>query len=193
MDTEKSRFYLITFILCSLLLLLLFIYLIFGHTNPLNKPDTITPTPTTFFPSGGTYSGNLDISPKTVQNLPQAPEGGIDVESTPVQKSIDEITKIADDLPYTASFETTNHVNIDILISRYDLLPNKWTLLVQINNIDYNAPIDSGDYPIMKQAFREGVENVFVWLRSKNVDPANVIFSWGDRKVIQDRAIEWLK
>ena len=138
---------------------------------------------------------SITLVPKAIKEIPTLPfaqGGGIDVQSENVQASIAEIAKLELFLPYTQTVTTNTNINIDLLIAKRELQPNRWTLLVQMDGIDFQAAPNSADYTLMKNAFREGVNTTFAWLRSHNVDPAKIIFAWSDRKLNQDRALEWL-
>ena len=128
----------------------------------------------------------------TVPTLNPTEGYGLDIESPEVQSSISEINKIVNDLPYTKTF-SSNDITVEILIPSYKYIENEWTLTVHIFGIDYQIPQDDPQYNANKQAFLAAAQDVYYWLKSKNIATENLIIQWGDRAFIQERSEEWLR
>lgn len=118
---------------------------------------------------------------------------GIDITSQGVQDSTGTINGLEPVLPYEKELTTSNGVNVTVFIPQKDLQENPWTLTVHTYGINFNASQGSDEYNEMKIAFRETVNHVFEFIKSKNQDPQRVLFRWGDKEFMQTQAEEWLK
>ncbi len=135
-------------------------------------------------------------SSKKVESAPtiQPQKGaGIDITSTYVQDSVNEIKKLKSNLPYKYTFTSSQGVIVDIYIPSLELLDNDWTLQVQTYGIDYEIGESDAEYASMRMAFLETAQNVFFWLKDQGVDTEKIIIEWGDRQFIQERSEQWLK
>jgi hypothetical protein len=180
-------------ILVTILLVILYSYFSFINRNPSSPP--IIPVQKTITITTAPIKGDL---PK-VLNINQVPtlrpdQGqGVDITSQIAQNSTGQINVIEKELTYEDTIKTSNGQEVTIVIPRKDLQANPWTLTVYTHGVNFNAPKNSKEYNTMKTAYLESVAHVFTWLRSKGVQPEQVIFQWGDKRYIQDRAEEWLR
>lgn len=189
MDLIKSNTLKIIVLALSLILFLL-IFLIFNLRSQNNKQSikpTISPTVTEI---SGIPVVSLAYSVPTLQ--PQ--EGrGVNINAPVVQKSQQSINILKNFLPYEKSLKTSSSIDVTISIPQINLQDAPWVLSIDIYGIDYQTPVNDPQYPIMKEAFREGANDTFTWMKSKGIDPESVIVSWGDKEFIRKRADEWLK
>ena len=128
----------------------------------------------------------------TIPTLAPQEGEGVDVNSPIVQSSISEIEKIKVKLPYKKTIRTDDGKEIDIVIPSQDIMDNNWTLLVNVNNIDFQIDESDKDYDATKTAFLIGAQDVYYWLKSQGVNTEKIIIQWGDRATAQSRATAWL-
>ena len=128
----------------------------------------------------------------TVPTLNPADGYGLNIESPEVKNSINEINKIVDYLPYKKPI-SSNGLDVEILIPSYELIENEWTLTVYIFGVNYQIEPEDPQYKANKQAFVTAAQDVFYFLKSKNIATENLIIQWGDRAFIQDISEEWLR
>ncbi len=180
----KGKF--ILFALAIILIIILTVLVFFSFSQTDNQDDTGTT------PIKQTGSENKIPAFKTITNIPTTTEG-IDENSIEVKNSIKEIENLYPHLPYSEELVSSTGVDLSILIPSREFQTNSFTLSVEVFGIDYNMPVDDPNYSNMQASFLEGAEKIFSFIKSKNVDPKKIIFSWGDRLFIQERAQEWLK
>lgn len=141
------------------------------------------------------FGGHSTPSYKSIDDLPMLSNNqdvGVDIQSNFIQESISTIASLDQYLPYQKILTTEDGVDIEVLIVSTKFTDNNWTLNAFVFGPDYQIPNDNPQYPVMKKAFLIGVDNVFTFLKEKNVDTSKVIIQWGDRKFVRDRAKEWL-
>jgi hypothetical protein len=126
-------------------------------------------------------------APPKIQDIPLAQTGGIDLNSSMVQASIQEIQKLYPSLSssYSQNTQLSTGYTVTILIPKKDLQSNAWTLSVEIYTIDYNITFEQSDYQFMKKSFLEAANILFNWIRSHNADPLKILFVWGNRAFVQ--------
>ncbi|MBP9691540.1 hypothetical protein KBD81_05685 [Candidatus Woesebacteria bacterium] len=130
-----------------------------------------------------------------VQDLPKRPAsegGGVDTNTEMVQSSIASLKALALFLPYEKSLESSDGIRIEVVIPPQEFVSNEWTLLAQIFGPDYQVALDDPVYDLEKRAFLLGAREVFSFIEAHNIEPSRVIIQWGDRAIIQDRALLWL-
>ncbi len=180
-------------ILIALSLLLLFIiitYLILARSGKYNNSGNLSPTPIS-----DSLSSPILVKSKNLDDAPTlAPEqgGGLDTSSNVLKDSALNIEKIAPAIPYKKTFVSSVGIEVGILIPSVKYQENRWTLLVNISGIDFEVPPNTSDYSTMKIAFREGVADVFKFIKAQGANPEKIIIKWGGRLFIEERAAEWL-
>lgn len=177
-------------ILTIVLLFIVLIYIIISRTSK-KVDNSLAPTP-----SPGNPASEILVESKNLNDVPTlAAEkgGGLDTNSTILKESAMNIAEITGNLPYRYTFTSSNGLPMEIIISSSEYQDNKWTLLVNIFGIDYQVPKDSPDYSKMQIAFREAAANVYLFVKKNGGDPQKIVFRWGDRLFIEERAIEWLQ
>ncbi|CAN5170849.1 hypothetical protein BH09PAT2_BH09PAT2_00310 [soil metagenome] len=184
----KIKKILIVLSIALLVLILIYYYYIAKKNTSTSSPEiSITPTKT---------PNTINIVSKNLEDAPKlAPEkgGGLDISSNVLKESALNIEKIISKLPYNKNLTSNEGVNIEILIPNSKYQENRWTLLVNIFGIDYEVPAGTPEYVAMRNAFREGAADVFAFIKDSGADPEKIIIKWGDRSIVEDRAIEWVK
>lgn len=133
---------------------------------------------------------------KTIKQIPTlAPQqgAGVDIQSAPAEASKQELKKIRPFLPFSKEVKVSDTITASILIPSADLQTNQWSLNVDISGINYRVANGTPEYTTMRNAFRIAADEVFYFLKSNGVDTTKLAITWGSRKFIQDRALEWLK
>lgn len=168
-----------TLILIFLLLGVVVLLVILVILN-LNKPLTLRTTP-------------QPQQPKSIEQSPtQIATAGavIDLQSEEIKISSDEIKKLASFLPYKQTYKLSTGLEVLVTIPPLSLQDSSWALEVNINGVDYQVP--ESDETLMKQSFIEASNKLIEWLRLQGVDTGKIFIVWGDRKIIRDRADQWL-
>jgi hypothetical protein len=187
---QRITLFIIIFLIGTLILVIVALQFIQKNTQ---TETTIAPSPTVLFPT--TVQSIKKTYPyKTVQSAPTLlpTQGlGIDINSSIIQTSQNEIKKLVSNLPYKKTL-TLEGIDIYIVIPPPDLQENPWTLTVQIFGIDYATPQTDPTFTSQKNNFLQAVQDVNTWIQSNGVNPQNIIIKWGDKLFIQQRAEEWL-
>ena len=134
--------------------------------------------------------------PKSIEQVPTIPYskgGGIDTNNVIVKESKENIKKLVSALPYKKNIKTSNGLNVEVLIPSADLQQNPWTFTASVYGIDYQVEKNTPEYILMRTAFREGAADILSFVRKQGVDPEKIIFQWGDRVFVEERAQEWLQ
>lgn len=190
----KREYVFLTIAVLFVILILLSILVLFKKS----PAPTVSPSPS---PSGtgqaipSPSQFNEKITPLEIEELPFIPQeqgGGIDVNSGIVKSSTSQIDKLREKLPYKTKFTAFSGEVIEILIPADEYQDTLWTLNVYITGLDYQSPDGTDEYVKAKADFLEGANRAFLWMKSNNVNPEELIISWGDRAFIQKRAEEWL-
>ena len=193
-NTFDTRKLLIALTVTLCLVILVYLVIASGKKKDTASRPTATPSP-----SGPTAVPALQITlaiPKNISEVPTIPYkqgGGIDVSSPLVKDSEENIKKLLAALPYQKEIKTSNGLTIEVLIPPADLQENKWTFSATVYGIDYQAPEGTPEYILNRTAFREGAADIFNFVRKQGVDPEKLIFQWGDREFIEERAKKWLQ
>lgn len=180
--------------LILIILIIIFIVTLLLTNNQQPTPESsivpVAPSPSSFISRGPTT-----ITPLLTQELPyNTPEegGGIDLESSIVQQSQSQVTKILPSLPYETNFRSEDGTIISTLIPGAQFQETPWVLDVQIFGIDYQVSQENPSYQAQKVVFLKAAANIFEWLKSQGVDPEKIIISWGDKAYIREQAERWL-
>jgi hypothetical protein len=199
MSTKKI--YIIIAVLVGVLLVLIVVSNLLNNSNKTgtkSQDSQLSPTKKVLYTSPTPVRVNtvVYLKPRTIDTVPTLiPEQGqgLDLHSPEIQKSELEIKKALLSLPYNVTFTTEKNIHVEIMIPTYDLQENPWTLTVHIFGPDYQVAKDSVLYADNKAAFREAVNEVYYWLKSKDIKTEDIIIKWGDRQFIQQRSLEWLE
>lgn len=177
--------------LCVAVFLVLIVFF-FSSSTPSQKPTQSIPSPTPI-PLEEILRRVNTPSLETIPTSAPDKGGGVDLESTLVQKSLAAITKLAPNIPYQKDVTLSTGLPVTILIPEKSLQSNEWTLTAQIFGIDYEVTKASSNYETMKSSFQEAAGMVFAWMESNGVNPDDVLIQWGDRAFIQEAAEGFLK
>jgi hypothetical protein len=128
----------------------------------------------------------------TIPTIPLSKGGGLDTNSVSIVESTKNIEILDQNLPFFLEKMTENGIKIYINIAPQALQPNKWTLVVDIDGIDYQLPPDDPEYIENKNAFFEGAREVFEFIKDNGGDPSTIIIDWGSREITNKKSIEWL-
>src|SRR3989344_2585483 len=139
--SNKLLYLIIASLILLLVSLVVFSNLIRGYLENKNSTSVVSPSPVPsgIIPTAVVLPDDL-VKGLSVQNVPtlNPTEGmGLDLDSPQIKNSIAQIEKIKTKLPYKKIFTSTNKIEVEILIPPYELLDNRWSLDVQIFNIDY--------------------------------------------------------
>lgn len=124
--------------------------------------------------------------------LPQQGKG-VDITSQTARESIGNIDKVEQKFPLEKVVKTSTGNEITIYIAKREFQPTPWSLNVDLYGVEFQAPIGSDQYSKAKTDFLESVQEVFNWVRANGADPEHIIFRWGDKEYMNNRAQEWLK
>ncbi len=193
---DKKVYVLLGFAFLLLLFVGVIIFVFLGG-KPAERPtpgQPNIPTPT-FFPSVTPIPLTVSVEPPAITSLPRNPRlpNAVDTTAPSVQASQQEVAKILSSLPYEKELKLTGGSTISILIPGREYQQYPWKLTVQVFNVDYQVAENSPEYALMRNAFLEGANDIFTQLQSLGADPEKIIFTWGDRAYIQERAVEWLQ
>lgn len=134
---------------------------------------------------------NLPIDIKSVPTLIPSEGKGLDLQSAPVVESVSEISKIKEKLPLVKTINSGN-IQVGIVIPEQKYQDNDYTILVNLNGIDFQIPTDDIYYFENQDAFVAGASEVLNWLKENNVDIKKIIIKWGDKAYVNKRANIWL-
>lgn len=197
---SKKNVIILIFISLAVLIGLMTLLRILNNANrhqEIPAPTPVNfPTPTAVEQQNTSPPPHELILPKSVEEVPTlSPDKGlgVDTQSDSVQASIRELEKIYPYLPYSVEYKLSTGLNVSIVIPGKEMQANFWTLTVQIFGIEYEVPPGSPEYQNMRDSFREAANTIFDWLKSNDVDPTNLIVTWGDKVLIQEKAREWLR
>lgn len=187
---DKKLIYLVFVIILMGILVLVFNYLTKkpATNNPQNNNGTIQPTTVQ---TQYQRPENLPVEVKVIPTLVPAEGKGLDLQSTPVTASKSEIAKLEGKLPYTETV-TSGDISVGIVIPEQKYQDNNYTLLVNLNGIDFKLPSDDNNYFENRDAFVAAATRVLGWLKQNNVDVTKIIIKWGDRTFMNDKANVWL-
>ncbi len=180
-------------------MIIIMVYIVVSAGSNNNNTINTIPTPTTSTRTEPTSIPALKITlvpPKNIKEVPTLPYsqgGGIDTSDPIVRESAKNIQQLQEALPYSKTLRTSNGLDIEILIPPPDLQENRWTFTANVYGIDYEVEDGSPEYVLMKTAFREGAAHIFNYVRQQGVEPEKLIFKWGGRVFIEERAEEWLQ
>ena len=103
--------------------------------------------------------------------------------------ALDEKNKIKDLLPLRVKdFSTTSGVKTTINVYSLSSDPES-VMRIEIYNINFNIDNLNGVNAI---AFKDSMNYVVNWLKSKNINPKNLQIIYGNRQYIQDTASYWV-
>jgi hypothetical protein len=128
--------------------------------------------------------------PIKIEQIPFTQNIGTDLNSPLVTNSQAEVAKLKSFLPFSQTLTLSSGAKVNVLIPTQQ--DNPWTLTVQISDINYEIPPDDPDYVYEKAAFVDATNQLFSWIRSKGAKPNNIVFIWGNKSFIQERAEKWL-
>jgi len=183
MERRKIIFIIVTAVLVLLIIIAGIAILTKQPTRSVNEPTAQKVT-------------QLAEKSATTDELPWLDEsqgGGVDTQAPVVKLSQASIEKLASQLPYNKTMTTEDGIEVEISIPPTDILSNDWTLLVHIFGPDYQIPKDDPEYGSMRNAFLAGASEVYTFLGKNDIALDTIIIDWGDRALVRDRSVEWLK
>lgn len=173
--------YKLQIIIVGIVLVLVVLMLI---SSALSKKQSIsTPKPVT-----SESFTDVDVIP----TLPPARGAGVDIESKVAQDSRQEIEKLYPALPFSKTI-TVGGKEVAIRIPEAELQDYKWSLIVYLPDLDFQAPTELPNYSLAKERFLAAASEVNLWIQQQGADPKKIIIVWGDTQFSQERAREWLK
>lgn len=113
--------------------------------------------------------------------------GKFDSSAETSQRSKTSIAQLKPSLPHRNTITTTTGAKILLAIISPDQDP--YAIYVE-TNIDFLPTNENLTKSVVD--FRETAQYVFDFIKSKNVNPEDIFFSWGSKKYIQDTAKSWL-
>lgn len=112
---------------------------------------------------------------KSVPKLSASQGYGLDNTSSLPKQSTTQINNLREFLPLTRYVQTSSKDKYIIFIAPTHLQPEKWRLHIEIH------PVGIFPKPLAKNAqnTKEIMAYVFAWMRTKNINPEQVIFYFG--------------
>lgn len=164
---------------------------------PSKKPTTEETPVIPIAPSSSSIStgGSFEVNPILTAEVPFNPPsqgGGVNLESSLVQQSQAEVTKILPFLPYETAIQTPAGGTVSILIPGAQFQTTPWVLDVEIFGVAYQVSDDAADYNLQKDLFKQAASSIFDWIETAGGNPEKIIINWGDRAYIRERAEKWL-
>lgn len=172
--------YKIQLIIAGITFILIVLIIISVALSKKQQSETVVVTPKSFI--------DINIAP----TLPPARGAGIDIESPVVQNSKKEIEKLYPVLPFVKTI-TVNGQDVTIRIPEESLQDYKWSLIVYLPDLDFQAPTELPNYSQARTTFKAAAGEVYKWIREQGADPKKIIIVWGDTQFSQERAKEWLQ
>jgi hypothetical protein len=128
----------------------------------------------------------------TIPTIPLSKGGGLDTNSVSIVESTKNIEILDQNLPFFLEKMTENGIKIYINIAPQALQPNKWTLVVDIDGIDYQLPPDDPEYIENKNAFLEGAREVFEFIKDNRVNSDKILIEWGETEYVRNTSDKFL-
>jgi len=179
-------------IFCLLFILLTVIFYIYIASSRRITPETVketSPIAKTTIPE---LKNKKFISISQVETLPESRGGGLNKDSNIITLSTFNLKKLSSRLPFLYE-EEINGIKIYVTIANDSVMPNEWTLVVNIYGPDYLLGPQDLLYSENRQAFLVGAQKVVNFLEENRVNPEEIIIEWGETEYIRKKSDEWLK
>ena len=184
---RKNPILILAIILIGVISIILLLLLTGTTTSRITRQ---APTPTPVNRTFPTVQPQAD--PPAIKELPRI-NRTINTSSQAVKTSQTEVAKLYPHLPYFNNFTSATGHKMSIVIPGSAFQDDPWKLTVNVFGVEYQMPENNPDYAREKAAFLEAANKIFTWIESNGADPDLVIIKWGDKTVIQSRAVEWLQ
>lgn len=186
---QKNKLLVLIVILIAIVGILFILYI--GMLSRGTQAPDLNSTPS---PANTVQMKAQMVQASSVKRIPTILPGkgfGLDLESQIVKDSEAQIEKLKTFLPYKKTVQT-EPFEVVLYIPTLELNTHRWMLSVDIVGPEYEVGKESASYDVNKESFLKGVNELYSFLQSHDVDPSSLFITWGGRAYIQEQAEEWL-